>query len=229
MSSPQVSEPPEALTKFLEFFDTLKGLGIKIQRDENEIRIKGKLKRAEFDFNEMSNILISQNGFEIEYIKSDKFKSIVIWKYEEGKRKLVKGISVDGIVTARFSHSYLCIRYSDVYGIKENVKYVTGFDKITEYIRNYGFEAEFYPEKRELRIKGEVEAVFSFIDPRVRVIMSSGNSELVLFRDNKEYHLKVVEGYYETEFVIGDVKQTEVELDGQYLIIRYPAVKVLPY
>jgi hypothetical protein len=132
-------------------------LGIKIQRDENEIRMKGKLKRAEFDFNEMSNILISQNGFEIEYIKSDKFKSIVIWKYEEGKRKLVKGISVDGIVTARFSRSYLCIRYSDVYGIK-----------------------------------GEVEVVFSFIDPRVRVIMSSGNSELVLFRDNREYHLKVL-------------------------------------
>jgi hypothetical protein len=218
-----------ATTEFLNFFNTLKELGIKVLYDENEILIKGRLEHVDLDAHGVSNILINQNGFEIEYIKSDKFMSILIWKYDDGERKLVKSISVDGVLTVRFSRPYLYIRYSDIYEIKKNVEYVDGFDEAINYIRNAGFDVEFYPEKRELRIKGETEAVFSFIDPRVRAVLSSCNSELVLFRDNKEYRLKVVEGYHDIEFVIGDVKQTEVELDGQYLIIRYPAVKVLPY
>jgi hypothetical protein len=202
-------------------------MGIKIWHDEKEkeISIKGKLKHADPDFNGVSDILISQDGYDIEFIKTDKFESILIWKNGDGKRELVKAVSVEGTISARFSRSYLHIRYSDIYEVKENVAYTDGFDEVVDAIRNAGFGVEFYPEKREIRIKGEVESVSSFIDPRVRVVLSSGGSELVLYRNGKEYRLKLIIGYNDVEFVIGGVGQTGVELDDQYLIIRYPAVE----
>jgi predicted N-acetyltransferase YhbS len=228
MSGLQTSEN---LTKFIGFFNSLNELGIKIWHDEKEkeISIKGELKHADLDFGDVSNVLISQGGYDIEYVKTDGFESILIWKNGDGKRELVKAVSVKGVISARFSRSYLHIRYSDVYEVKENVVYTDGFDEVVGAIRSAGFGVEFYPEKREIRVKGEIRSVFSFVDPRVRVVLSSGDSELVLYMDGKDYRLKLMIGYNDVEFVIGEVGQTRVEVDGQHLIIRYPAVGVLSY
>jgi hypothetical protein len=220
----------ENLKKFVEFFNSLNELGVRVWHDEKdrEIMIKGKLKHADLDFGGMSGILISQDWYDIEYIETGKFRSFLVWKYGVGKRDLAKAVSVDGAISVRFSHSYLVIRYSDIYEVKDGVVYTDRFDKVVDVIRSSGFEVEHSPEKREVKVKGEIEGIFSFVDPRVRVILSSNDSELVLYRDGKEYLLKLITGYNDVDFVIGGAEQTRIEHDGQYLIIRYPAVEVVP-
>jgi len=222
---------PGSTKKFVEFFDSLKGLGVKVWHDdkEKEIMIKGRLRYACLDGTDITSISVSQNGFDIEYINSGKFKSVLVWEYEGGKRELKRAVSVEGIVTARFTHSYLTLKYSDIYEIKTNVEYVESLGGLAEDIRGAGFSVVYYPEKREIRIKGDVVGISSFIDPRVKVILSSDDTEMVLFMDGKDYRLKVVTGYSETEYHLGKVDQVEVEVEDDWLIIRGPAVKELPY
>jgi hypothetical protein len=221
------SENLENMSKFIEFFNSMKELGIKLfhNEEEKEIMIKGGLEYADPDNNGFSNITIIQNGYEIEFEKYGKTLSIIVWKNWDGKRELMNAISVEGDIMVRYSSPYLYIRYREIYGIKDDIEYVDGLDGVTELLEDAGFKVFYYPEKREIRVKGGGVMVHSFVDPKILIMLYSGGSELVVFRNNNEYRLRVITGCNDIEYVLGEVGRVKVRFEDQYLIIKYPAVK----
>jgi hypothetical protein len=222
-----VSRVTEAglVKEFVRFFESLKELGIEVVIDEDwrTVKVKGGLKYM--DFSEFGyNIEIGTKDITVSCSESRDKVTISVWKLEDGRQVLLKKIWVEGSLFTLYDSGYLRIKYTDISELSELIEVPERINEMINDIRKAGFEVKHYPEKREIRVKGEVERVITFGLPRPLISLRKGDSVVSYEHDGREHNIVVINGNDRTYYKIGEGEEVSVRVEYPYLIIRYSVV-----
>jgi len=210
---------------FVQFFESLKGLGIGVVIDENwrTVMIKGELKHM--DFSGLGyNIEIGVKDLTVACSESRGSVTISVWKFEDGRQVLLKKIWVGGTLLMSYNSPHLMITYINVSGLSELIELPERVNEMVNAIRKAGFGVRHFPKKREIKIKGKIERVTTFGTPRPLISLRNGDSIISYEYDGKDHNIVVANGNDTTYYKIGEGEEVSVRVENQYLIIRYSVV-----
>jgi hypothetical protein len=222
-----VAQAPETglVKDFVQFFESLKGLGIEVDIDENwrTVMVKGELKYM--DFSGLGyNIEIGVRDMIVSCSGSRDSVSISVWKFEDGRQVLLKKIWVEGTLLVSYSSPHLMITYINISELSELIELPDRVNEMINAIRKAGFGVRHFPKKREIRIKGKIERVTTFGTPRPLISLRNGDSIVSYEYDGKDHNIVVTNGNDTTYYKIGEGEEVSVRVENQYLIIRYSVV-----
>jgi hypothetical protein len=221
-----VQAPEIGLVKdFVQFFESLKGLGIEVVIDENRrtVMVKGELKYM--DFSGLGyNIEIGVRDMTVACSESRGSVTISVWKLEDGRQVLLKKIWIEGILLTLYNSPYLIIKYVDISELSELVELPERVNEMINAIRKAGFGVRYFPKKREIKIKGKIERVTTFGTPRPLISLRNGDSVVSYEYDGKDHNIIITNGNDTTYYKIGEGEEVSVRVENQYLIIRYSVV-----
>jgi len=211
--------------EFVRFFESLKELGLEVivDGDWRTVKVKGELKYM--DFSEFGyNIEIGTKHITVSCSESRDEITVSVWKLEDGRQVLLKKIWVKGSLFTLYESPYLRVKYTDISELSELIEVPERINKMIDAIRKAGFEVKHYPEKREIRVKGEVWRAITFGLPRPLISLRKGDSIISYEHDGREHDIVVINGNDRTYYKIGEGEEVSVRVEYPYLIIRYSVV-----